>query len=443
MVVADTLDRARDAAEAVAIDWEALPAVVDPERALAPGAPTLWDEAPGNLCFDWECGDAAADRRRLRARRAGRAPARCATTASARPRSSRAARSASTIAATDAYTLHTSSQGSGYLRRDARRAACSAIAPERLRVVTPDVGGAFGAKLFPLSRAGAGPRRRAAASAGRCAGSPTAARPSSPTTPRATRSTRPSSRSTATAASSRCASTRIANLGDALSANAPHVPTTGSNKVLTGVYAIPAAHMRVRGAFTNTAPVEAYRGAGRPESIYVIERLVDRAARELGIDPVALRRLQRRAGSTALPWRTPTGQLLHSVDFGRVLDEAERRADRPGFARRRAASAAAGRRRGLGFSLHLHGTSGMPGERAAIEVRPDGRVVVDTAVAIGRPGPRDRVRARSSPSCSRCRRTRSSVRQGDTAHACAVGRHRRVGLADRDRHRADARVAQR
>jgi len=122
----------------------------------------------------------------------------------------------------------------------------------------------------------------------------------------------------------------------------------------------------------------------------------------------------------ALPWRTPAGQLLHSVDFVRVLDEAERRADRPGFPARRAASAAAGCRRGLGFSLHLHGTSGMPGERAAIEALPDGRVLVDTAAQSGGQG-HETVFARIVAGLLAVPADAIVVRQGDTAHAAPSG----------------------
>ena len=180
-------------------------------------------------------------------------------------------------AATDSFTLHTSSQGSGYLRRTLAGPVLR-IAPARLRVVTPDVGGAFGAKLFPY------PEQALVLAAAKLVGRPVrwiAERGEAFLSDYAARG-QVNRAELALDADGRFLALRvdtIADLGYALSANAPHVPTTGSNKMLTGAYAIPAAHMRVRGAFTNTAPVEAYRGAGRPESIHVVERLVDRAAR--------------------------------------------------------------------------------------------------------------------------------------------------------------------
>ena len=208
-------------------------------------------------------------------------------------------------------------------------------------------------------------------------------------------------------------------MGAGLSANAPHVPTTGSNKVLTGVYAIPATHMQVKGVFTNTAPVEAYRGAGRPESIYVIERLVERAARMLGLDPIELRR-RNFVGPDALPYRVTSGQSYHSVDFAQSMEEALHRADVAGFARRRALSEAAGHRRGLGLSCHLHTTSGMPGERAVIEIDPAGRVTVDTASQSAGQG-HETVFATIAAELLGVPAAQISVRQGDTAHHAMGG----------------------
>jgi carbon-monoxide dehydrogenase large subunit len=375
MVVAESLDAARDAAELIAIDYVPLPAASDAAAALAPGATQIWDEAPGNLCFDWETGDAAATDSAIRS---------AAHVVRLSLRNNRIcpcpleARGAIGIhdAARDTYLLHSSTQGSAYVRNLLAEPVLR-VPRERLRVATPDVGGAFGLKLFPY------PEQALVLVAARALGRPVrwiADRSESFLADNAARD-QVNEAELALDAEGRFLALRVrslANMGAGLSANAPHVPTTGSVKTLTGVYAIPIAHMHVRGAITNTAPVEAYRGAGRPESIYVIERLVDRAARVLGIDRIELRR-RNLVPVASLPYRVTSGQSYRSVDFRRPLDEAVRRADLAGFARRRAASEAAGRRRGIGISCHLHTTSGMPGERATIDVDPSRGIVVHSA----------------------------------------------------------------
>jgi carbon-monoxide dehydrogenase large subunit len=169
----------------------------------------------------------------------------------------------------------------------------------------------------------------------------------------------------------------FANFGAYVSTVNPTIPTGGMAKVLTGLYDIGAAHIAMRCAFTNTAPVDAVRGAGKPEALVLLERLVDVAARETGRDPVALRRLNL-VKRDAFPYRTALGYRYDSGDYQALMDEALRAADDAGFAARRSASEARGRRRGRGLSCHLHGSGGWGDETSVVEVLPDGGIVART-----------------------------------------------------------------
>ena len=164
-------------------------------------------------------------------------------------------------------------------------------------------------------------------------------------------------------------------MGAYLSTFAPYIPTLAGGAVLSGVYDFQQIYANVIGVFTHTIPVDAYRGAGRPESNYLLERLVDAAARELGIDRVELRR-RNMVLSSAMPHATPVGKTYDSGDFPMVLDAALKEMDYAGFATRRAASARHGRRRGIGLAYYLEVTMGDPTERAEIRFADDGFVDV-------------------------------------------------------------------
>jgi carbon-monoxide dehydrogenase large subunit len=169
----------------------------------------------------------------------------------------------------------------------------------------------------------------------------------------------------------------VANYGAYVSAVTPTITTGGMAKVLTSLYDIPAAFIAMRCAFSNTAPVDAFRGAGKPETGVLVERLVDEAARATGRDPVALRRLNM-VRRDAFPYRTALGYLYDSGDFQRLMDEALRIGDEAGYAARRAASAARGLRRGRGFSCHLHGSGGWGDETSIITIGADGTIEART-----------------------------------------------------------------
>jgi carbon-monoxide dehydrogenase large subunit len=167
----------------------------------------------------------------------------------------------------------------------------------------------------------------------------------------------------------------IANMGAYYYFYAPYIPTGAALKVLPGVYAIPCLSYGVKGVFTNTVPIDAYRGAGRPESIYCIERLIEAAARELKVDPTELRRINF-VRPEQMPFDTAAGETYDSGDFARVMDSAKQRADWDGVAARRAAARARGKRVGVGMCYYIESTMGDPTEHAAIRFEDDGTVSV-------------------------------------------------------------------
>jgi carbon-monoxide dehydrogenase large subunit len=370
MVVAGSLQAARDAAEAVEVEYAPLPAVILPEHALADGAPTLHEEAPGNLACDWRKGDAAAVQAAF---------ARAAHVTRLALRSPRIVagyletRAALAEWQDGVVTLTTPSQGVHVLHR----VLCDAILrwPRgKLRVVTPDVGGGFGPKLPPYPEQAlvcfaAERLRHAVRWVGERSEHHLADTHARDLLAEVALALDGDGRFLAVEVNA------IANFGAYVSSVNPTIPTGGMAKVLTGLYDIPAAHIAMRCVFTNTVPVDAVRGAGKPEALVLLERAVDQAARETGRDPVALRRLNlvRR-----FPHRTPLGFTYDSGDYPGLLDAALAGADAAGFAARRAASAARGMRRGLGLSCHLHGSGGWGDETSVVQVLPDGAIEART-----------------------------------------------------------------
>ncbi len=343
MVVAESLAAARDAAELIEVDYEPLPAVVETAHALDPGQPTVWTEAPGNLAFDWGLGDEAAVERAMAAARhrvgLDLVNNRIVVN-SMEPRGA----IGEYEPGEDAYTLWSSTQGSHFLRNLLAESIFK-IPENRIRVVTRDVGGGFGMKFFLY------PEHILVLWAAKKLGRPVKWTPE---------------RSDAfmTDTQGRDNLTRlelalddelrflglkvatIANMGAYLSNFAPEIPTGSGGVMFSGVYAIPAIHVAVKGVFTHTVPVDAYRGAGRPEAAYAIERLIDFAARRLGVAPQELRR-RNFIRPEAMPYATPLGLVYDSGDFGRNMVDALAAADATGFPARRAASRSRGRYRGL------------------------------------------------------------------------------------------------
>jgi aerobic carbon-monoxide dehydrogenase large subunit len=369
-VVADTRDEARDAAELIAVAYRPLPAVVDATAALAAQAPLLWDGAPDNLSYRFERGDKAA---------VDLAFAEAAHIVEIElvnnrlvvaPIEPRAAIGHYDTAA-DRLELLLTGQGVHSLRQQLA-AAVFHMPPDHIVVHAPDVGGGFGVKNFLY------PEWVLVLWAARRLGRPV-------------KWLAERSEEFVSSAQGRDNFTRarlaldrdgrflaldvdtVANLGAYLSTNGPGSSTNSPASAMGGVYAIPAVFMAVRGVFTNTVPIDAYRGAGKPEANYLIERLVDRAARRLELDPVALR---RRNMISRFPYRSGLGVTIDCGRFAANLDEMARRVLTDGFAARREAAAARGKLRGLGIACFLETSRGTPGERAEIRFEPNGRVAL-------------------------------------------------------------------
>ena len=371
-VVATERHLAVDAAEAIEVNYAIKPSCAGVESAIADGAPSVWDETKGNRAFDWETGqekdtDAlfakAAHITRLRVVNNRLVPA------AMEPRSA----CAEYDSGTGRWTLHTSSQG-GWLMRDLLASAALKVPSDRLRIVTPDVGGSFGSKTHPY------PEHVLVCHAARKLGRPvrwTADRTEAFLTDVHARDT-VSYAELALDAEHRFTALRvrvIANMGSHLSTFAPMIPTIIGTSVLPGVYRFGSAYARVTGVFTHTVPVDAYRGAGMPESIYVVERLIDRAAAEIGLDRAALRK-RNLISQEAMPHTSILGSVYDSGRFDEMLESALRRADWNGFPDRRRSSLATGLRRGIGICCYLGTTGGPPMEMASVRFV-DGSVVLN------------------------------------------------------------------
>ena len=370
-VVADTLDQAKDAAEAIAVEWDALPHVVDAVAALKPGAPQVWPARAGNLAFEQTLGDeaqtAAAFTKAARTVELTLVNQRLVTNYL----DTRAVL-AEYDKKSERFTLTLGSQGAHTLQR-VLAGQILRIPEDRIRVVTPDVGGGFGTKIFPYREyalaAVAAQRlgRRVAWIADRIEHflADTQGRDNVTT---ARLALDDNGRFLALAVETVC------DMGAYLSFFAPYIPFVGAG-MLPGVYDIPACFIRVRAAFTNTVPVDAYRGAGRPEAAYVIERLVDAAARDLGLAPDALRK-RNFIKPKAMPYRTATGKLYDSGDFAAHMARAQEIADWRGFNRRAAASKKAGKLRGIGLATYIEACGAVGPETAKLTIGDDGVVTV-------------------------------------------------------------------
>src|SRR5262245_9491202 len=369
-IVADSAALAREAAERVEIDYAPLPAVVDGRTALAKDAPQLWDEASGNLAYHVERGDAAAVADAMR---------RAAHVIEVDVLNSRVivapleprAGIARYDAASDTMHLELTGQGLHGIRRQLAEFVFK-IPLDRLQLSAPDVGGGCGMTNFVY------PAWVLLLFAARKLLRPvrwTADRAEDFLIATQGRDLAAHAR-LALDADGRCLAldvAMVANLGAYLSGNGPGASAVSANTAQGGVYDIPAIHVDVRGAFTNTVPVDAYRGAGKPEANYIIERALEAAARKLGRDPAALRRQNLIA---SFPHKTALGMSLDSGDFVANLDAALKRADVAGFAERRAESKKCGKLRGIGVGCFLETSRGAPNEGAEVRFESDGTVTV-------------------------------------------------------------------
>jgi carbon-monoxide dehydrogenase large subunit len=368
-VVADTLAQAKDAAEAIEVDWQPLPHVVGAVAALEKGAALVWPDRPGNIAFETALGDVRATKEAF---------ARAAHTVSLTIVNQRLVTNyldtRGVIAEHDGdrYTLTLGSQGS-HIIRDIIAGAVLKIPPEKMRVITPDVGGGFGTKLFPYRE-----YALAAVAAERVA------KPVKWVCERSEHFLADSHGRDNISTAKLALDDKgrflaldldiVADMGAYLSCYAPYIPWLGVG-MATGVYDIPIAHIRLRGVYTNTVPVDAYRGAGRPEASYLIERAVDAAAREIEIAPDVLRR-RNFIKPKAMPYTTPTGKVYDSGDFAGTLARAQEIADWDGFNKRAAQSKRAGKLRGIGIATYVEACGGNGPETAHVRLDRDGGVTV-------------------------------------------------------------------
>jgi carbon-monoxide dehydrogenase large subunit len=372
MVVAETLSAAQDAAELVEVSYEELQPVTDLLSAARAGAPQLWPEAPDNLAVDWPglAGDPDANARavdRIFASATHVARVKVANqrliVATMEPRGA----TASYDAAADLTTLRTCSQSAGSLRDNIL--SIMNWPKARLRVITEDVGGAFGLKT------GAYPEYLATMVAARVTGRPVhwmSSRSEAFLSDNQGRDTFTEAE-LALDAKGRFLALRIrhlANMGAYIGSVGANIQTQNFTRCFPGMYDIKHMDVSVRCVFTNTAPTSPYRGAGRPEANYALERVVEEAARMTGIDPVKLRR-RNFIRPAAMPYRTAIGTSYDSGEFEAVLDKALALADLDGFKRRRREAGRRGRYRGLGVSCMLEHAGGVPLEGAAIEFAAD------------------------------------------------------------------------
>jgi aerobic carbon-monoxide dehydrogenase large subunit len=384
-VVAETREEALRAAEAVAVEYEVLPAVVGVLDAVKRGAPLLYDDVPGNLCCDWALGDRAATETAFRNAAHVARISLINNRLVGNPMEPRAA-IAEHNSATGKYTLWSTSQFPHVVRLLMGNFVLN-IPQHKLRVVAPDVGGGFGVKQFHYAEEAV--ITWAAAKLGRpikwvCERSEGFVSDAQ-------------GRDHVTEAELALDETgkflglrvsTIANLGGYISTFGPNIPTNLYGPLLAGVYTTPAIYCEVKVVFTNTVPVDAYRGAGRPEATFVLERLVDIAASDMGIDKAEIRR-RNMIPKEAYPYQTPVLVEYDSGDPRGCLDQALVVANWAGFAERKAESARNGKLRGIGLSTYVEacglapsriagrlGARGGLYESATVRVHPTGQVTV-------------------------------------------------------------------
>ncbi len=386
VVVAESLEQARDAAEAMEIDIEELPAVVDMKAALADSTVKVHDDLTSNLCYDWALGgekadvDAAFDK------------AHHVTTLElvnnrlvANPMEPRVA-IGNYDAADEEYTLYTTSQNPHVIRL-LMGAFVLGIPEHKLRVIAPDVGGGFGTKIFHYAE------EAFCTFAAKAVGRPV-------------KWTADRSEAFISDAHGRDHVTKIelaldedgmfvalrtdtlANMGAYLSTFAPSVPTWLHGTLMAGTYKTPHVYVNVRAVFTNTVPVDAYRGAGRPEATYQLERVIDKAAREIGMDPITIRR-KNFIQPDEFPYATPVAVEYDTGNYDATMNKLIEIADIAGFAARKAESAKNGKRRGLGINCYIEACGiapsnlvGQLGARAGLYESATVRVTATGSIAV-------------------------------------------------------------
>jgi carbon-monoxide dehydrogenase large subunit len=387
VVIAETKAIARDAAELVEVDCDVLPSVADLEAASAKGAPLVWDEAKGNICFDWEIGDKEATDAAFSGADQVVSIDIVNNRLIANAMEPRAA-IGDYDSGNDEYTLYTTSQNPHVIRL-LMGAFVLGLPEHKLRVISPDVGGGFGSKIFHYAE------EVIVTWASRKLNRPvkwTAERSESFMSDAHGRD-HVSYGELALNKDGDFLGLRVstrANLGAYLSTFGPAVPTYMHATLFAGNYKTPAIHAEVKGMFTHTVPVDAYRGAGRPEASFLLERLVDKAAKETGIDPIELRR-RNFIKPDDFPYQTPVALEYDSGDYDTSVEKALELSDYANFDKRKKESAARGKLRGVGIATYIEAcgvapsnVAGALGARAGlyevgtVRVNPTGSVTVLT-----------------------------------------------------------------
>ena len=385
VVIAETRTQAKEAAAVVDVDYDDLPAIANLDQALAPGAPAVWADAPNNLCYDWHLGDHDATMAAIKGAdhvvEISLINNRLIPNAM-EPRAAIGEYDDST----GQHTLFTTSQNP-HLIRLLLGAFVMQIPEHKLRVVAPDVGGGFGSKIFHYAE------EVIVMWAAKKLGRPvkwTAERSESFMSDAHGRDHKNVARlglkSDGTFVGLHVQTT--ANLGAYLSTFGPSVPTYLHATLLAGVYKTPAIYAEVKGVFTHTVPVDAYRGAGRPEAAYILERLVDKAADQIGMDRIEIR---RKNFIRDFPYATPVALEYDVGDFEGTLNMALEKSDHANYAKRKAESEAKGLLRGIGYSTYVEACGIAPSavagalgaraglyESATIRVHPTGSITVFT-----------------------------------------------------------------
>ncbi|MCL4108732.1 UNVERIFIED_CONTAM: hypothetical protein GTU68_049073 [Idotea baltica] len=361
VVVAETLVQAKDAAELIGFDFDELPAHVDPVL----GGQQLHEEAPENLAFDWGMGNQSATETAIQ---------NAAHVVSVEVEDNRVIANSmeprGCYAEWDGTRLHFCVNGQGVWGQKSDLASALQMNADDIRVTNPDVGGGFGMKAMNY------PEHTTIAHAARVLGKPVrwmSERTEAMLTDNAGRDL-VSMATLAFDADYRMTAYKvetICNLGAYNSGYAQPIQTELFSKVLMGTYDVQTTWLGVKGVYTNTTQVDAYRGAGRPEAIYVLERVVDTAARQLGVDPWELRR-KNFIPHEKFPYVSSTGELYDVGDFHKVIARAEDSCDRAGFASRKAASRLAGKLRGQGLCYYIESILGDPSEGAKVTFNEDG-----------------------------------------------------------------------
>jgi aerobic carbon-monoxide dehydrogenase large subunit len=367
VVIAESLTAAQDAAELVAVDYVERTPVVDVREAVRAGAPQVWPEAPGNIAVDWPGLAADPDDNARDVERAIASAAHVAKVSlvhqrimvhSMEPRGA----TASYDAASDSYFLRCCSQSARTLRDGL--APILGVGKERLRVVTEDVGGAFGLKTGPY------PEYLAILVAARKLGRPVHWMSNRAEAFLSDNHARDAYSDVELALDERgkilaLRVRHLGNMGAYIGAVGANIQTVNLTRCLPGMYDIPLIDIAAKCVFTTTTPTAPYRGAGRPEANFILERVIDEAARVTGIDPVKLRR-RNLIKPKALPYKTAVGTTIDSGEFEAVLDKALALADYDGFKQRRREAAKRGKYRGLGISCMLEHAGGFPLEGTAV-----------------------------------------------------------------------------